>query len=236
MQNDRTTGAAHNRSGTGGSTRTGGAPGSGTGSGTGAGTGSTTGAAGASVVDQAKDTAQQLMGQAHQQAKAQVQTGVSRSKGRAADSLRGVARSLRTSGEQLRSQDQGNVPANVSGYVDQAAERVEQLADYVQNTDVAEMLDGVERFARREPAIFLGGAFAIGLLGSRFLKSSRRNDRRASGADNRRLPMERDVRFGAGSGASFGDREVTARTIPAETPADRAPFPDSTNDFGTIGA
>jgi len=29
---------------------------------------------------------------------------------------------------------------------------------------------------RREPALFLGGAFALGLLGARFLKSSRKGE------------------------------------------------------------
>jgi hypothetical protein len=30
----------------------------------------------------------------------------------------------------------------------------------------------VEDFARRNPAVFLGGAFALGLVGARFIKSS----------------------------------------------------------------
>ena len=34
------------------------------------------------------------------------------------------------------------------------------------------MLGDVGTFARREPAMFLGGAFVLGLLGGRFLKSS----------------------------------------------------------------
>jgi hypothetical protein len=48
------------------------------------------------------------------------------------------------------------------------------VSNYLQNTDVSEMVDRTEEFARRRPALFLGGAFALGLLGARFLKSSRR--------------------------------------------------------------
>ena len=54
------------------------------------------------------------------------------------------------------------------------------------------MVTQVEQYARRQPAIFLGGAFALGLLGARFLKSS--NPQTAttqplgSTASNRSLP------------------------------------------------
>jgi hypothetical protein len=34
------------------------------------------------------------------------------------------------------------------------------------------MIQEVERFARRQPALFLGGAFTLGLIAARFLKSS----------------------------------------------------------------
>jgi len=51
---------------------------------------------------------------------------------------------------------------------------MERVSNYLQRTDVAELVDGVEDFARREPLLFVGGAFALGLLGARFLKSTQR--------------------------------------------------------------
>jgi hypothetical protein len=36
-------------------------------------------------------------------------------------------------------------------------------------------VDEVENFARRRPAMFLGGAFLLGLAATRFLKSSRQS-------------------------------------------------------------
>ena len=50
-----------------------------------------------------------------------------------------------------------------------AADRTQDIARYLQQTDVNDMIRGVEDFARRQPLLFLGGAFAIGLIGSRFL-------------------------------------------------------------------
>jgi hypothetical protein len=46
------------------------------------------------------------------------------------------------------------------------------LSDYLRDKSLTDVVGDVERFARREPVIFVGGAFLIGLLGSRFLKSS----------------------------------------------------------------
>jgi len=36
----------------------------------------------------------------------------------------------------------------------------------------------VQRFARKQPALFVGSAFAIGVIGARFLKSSNDHRRR----------------------------------------------------------
>ena len=38
--------------------------------------------------------------------------------------------------------------------------------------DVQAIVRDVERYAREQPALFLGGAFVLGLLGARFLKST----------------------------------------------------------------
>ncbi|MCI0363069.1 MAG: hypothetical protein L0219_04260 [Phycisphaerales bacterium] len=63
--------------------------------------------------------------------------------------------------------------ASVAGYFEQAADRIEPLSDYLREHDVRDVLDDVEHWARRNPAIFLGGAFVAGLLIARFFKSSR---------------------------------------------------------------
>jgi hypothetical protein len=118
---------------------------------------------------QVADQAQQTAGQVVDQARQQVASRVAGQKDRAAEGLNSVAQALRQTGEQLREQDQQNVTA----YIDRAASQVERISTYLQDNDLGQLVDDVERFARRQPALFLGGAFVLGLLGARFLKSSR---------------------------------------------------------------
>jgi hypothetical protein len=63
---------------------------------------------------------------------------------------------------------------------------VERLSGYLRSNSVSDMVSGVEEFARRQPAIFIGSACMLGLLAARFLKSSARGDTRTH------LPAERE--------------------------------------------
>jgi hypothetical protein len=85
----------------------------------------------------------------------------------AADSLGSVAKAFRRSSAELRGED-----PTASRYSEFAANQVEHLAGYLRG-DVDQVMDRMERFARRRPEVFLGGAFAAGFILSRFLKSSR---------------------------------------------------------------
>lgn len=164
-----------------------------------------------SMVDQAKDTAHELASQAQEKVGEQVRSGVSAGKSRAANALGSVAQSLLMSSQQLRAQDQDGM----SRYVERAANKVEQLSDYMQNTSPGEMADRVEQFARREPGLFLGGAFALGFLGARFLKSSRRDQeqQRWQGGAYRGTSQQRGGMYygdyGASTGTGLTDREVS---------------------------
>jgi hypothetical protein len=82
-----------------------------------------------------------------------------------------VAHAFRQTGKSLRGQEQ----EGVAQYIDQAADRLEQFSHYLGERDLGELARDAEQFARREPALFLGGAFAIGMLAARFLKSSGSN-------------------------------------------------------------
>lgn len=52
------------------------------------------------------------------------------------------------------------------------AVQLERLSGFLRTNDAKSTLQTAEEFARKEPAIFLGGALALGLLASRFLRSS----------------------------------------------------------------
>lgn len=117
------------------------------------------------MTDKAKETAGQVVEQAGQQ----VSSRIAVQKDRAAQGLGTMAHALRQTGDQLRDQDQ----IGMTDYINRAASQVERLGDYLRQKEVRELVDDVERYARRQPALFLGGAFLAGLLAARFLKSSR---------------------------------------------------------------
>jgi len=117
---------------------------------------------------QAAGQAQQVAGQALDQAKQQASSQLGQGKAQAAEQVGSMAQALRQTGDQLRQQEQ----APVAQVLDGAAQHLEQFSDYLRHTDINAMVRDVERFARRQPAAFLGGAFTIGVLAARFLKSS----------------------------------------------------------------
>jgi hypothetical protein len=109
------------------------------------------GKAASDVVDSAKSTAAE---------RANVQ------KERVASGIDQVAQAIhRVSGEL-----QGEQPA-IASVADTAAQQAERIGTFLRESDVNQLLRNTEDFARRQPLIFYGGAFAIGLLASRFLKA-----------------------------------------------------------------
>ena len=104
--------------------------------------------------------------------KEQAASQLSSQKDRATDGLGTVASAVRQTTQSLREQKHDTV----AGYVEQAADQIERLSERLKNKDVTELLDDAQQLARRQPALFVGGAFALGLVGARFLKSSSRDD------------------------------------------------------------
>lgn len=116
------------------------------------------------VMDQAQEKTGQLMGTVKQQASARLTGQVER----ATEGLNGASRAMAAVSQQLREQNQ----EMLAGYADQAAGQVRRAAGYLQGKDVEQLLTETERFARRQPMVFVGGAFTLGLLAARFLKTS----------------------------------------------------------------
>jgi hypothetical protein len=117
------------------------------------------------VVNKAREKAGEAAGQAQQKAKSQLAQG----KDRVADSMESVAQALRSSTHDLQDQQQAGF---VGDYMNRAADKVTEISEHLRQRDVSELIHETEDFARREPTIFLAGAFALGLIAARFLKSS----------------------------------------------------------------
>ncbi|CAN5612938.1 hypothetical protein BH24ACT20_BH24ACT20_05560 [soil metagenome] len=116
------------------------------------------------VAQQGQQKASEYAEQGREQAKGQIAT----QKERASGELQGISRALRQTGDQLREQDQDSI----GQYAEQAAEQAERLSNYLNEKDAEQLISEVEDFARNRPAVFLGGAFALGAVAARFLKSS----------------------------------------------------------------
>lgn len=120
------------------------------------------------VVDHAKTTLTE--------ARDSAASSLTSSKGRLAEQVTHVASAFRTTTDHLRQNDQ----PQLAGYADGVARQAERLAGYLRNADFRAMGDDVQELARRQPALVVGGAFALGLLAARFLKSSERKPREDS--------------------------------------------------------
>ncbi|HEX5409649.1 MAG TPA: hypothetical protein VFW89_07775 [Gemmatimonadaceae bacterium] len=116
-----------------------------------------------------------MVSNATQEAGAHVGSGIQAGRNRAVDTLSDVARALQSSAAHMRDEQHRDDTAR---YVDRAGQQVQRFADYIRTADPGDIADRTETFARRQPAAFLGGAFALGLAGARFLKSSRRQEQR----------------------------------------------------------
>ncbi len=116
------------------------------------------------VKEQVQQTAADLKGQVTEQATGKLEE----QKTAASGSLNTFAHAVRQTADQLEEDDQ----ESIARYIHRAAAQVENVADYLGRRDLRGLAQDAEQFARREPALFLGGAFTLGLFAARFLKSS----------------------------------------------------------------
>ncbi|MCC6328535.1 MAG: hypothetical protein IT174_08465 [Acidobacteria bacterium] len=125
-------------------------------------------AAARSIYDQAKETA----GQAYEVAADKATTKLEETKTDISGGLASVAGSVRQVSDNLRGPEmQDHISQFTARYSELAAKKIENAAGYLERTNVREMYTDLENFARRNPAVYIGGAFALGLIAARFLKS-----------------------------------------------------------------
>jgi len=105
-------------------------------------------------------------------------TAIDDKKANLAQGLTSVAETIRQVGDSVK--PPAGEPANkvaelTTQYTDSLSQQVEKLSGYLERQDIRGLLKDLEGFARRNPAVFLGGAFALGIVAARFLKSSNPN-------------------------------------------------------------
>ncbi len=161
-----------------------------------------------------KDMAADVAGGAKKAAETKLGAG----KDFAAEHLGSVAHALRKTGDELAESDSG-----ITEYVHRAASSVEKVSTYLQKKTLSELLGDMEGYARREPAVFLGGAFVVGLLGGRFLKSAApAPSARATGQSDGR-PSRAALPQYAGASAASNERYRSAQPrVPSDSPLTRS--------------
>ena len=123
----------------------------------------TTGFTGTSGVEGNAGSPQQTTGDLRQK----VASAADAQKNRAAEGLGGIADVARQTGEDLRGQNE-----TLASWVNAASDQLRLMADRLRDRPAAELAEDLTRFAQQRPAMFLGGAFLLGLGVARLLKSS----------------------------------------------------------------
>ena len=128
----------------------------------------------ASVEGSSAEGSRGFVGSVKEKAKSQLNA----QKSRATDQLDSFAQSVRQSTRRLRDERHDAVAAMLERGVDE----LERFAARLRDRDIDEFLADLERFGRRQPALFLGSSLAAGLLLARFAKASDADARLGGGA------------------------------------------------------
>jgi len=121
------------------------------------------------LLDQAKTTA----GEAYDKVADKTVSTIEEKKSGVTGGIRTLAQTVRRVGDDLnQGGDKTPVTQYSARYAQTAAGKLEQVADYFNKHDLRAIGRDVENYARRNPAVFLGTAFGLGLLAARFFKST----------------------------------------------------------------
>ena len=120
------------------------------------------------LLEHAKHATGQIMNKVQEQAGSQL----NRQKETAASEISQVANAVRRIRENLPEEEAGAIGRYVAEYGDKAADGLERLSKYIREQDPKKLLDDVQSFGRRQPALLLGGAFLLGFAGARLIRSS----------------------------------------------------------------
>ncbi|HEX5876487.1 MAG TPA: hypothetical protein VFY60_17705 [Pyrinomonadaceae bacterium] len=150
------------------------------------------------LLQHAKHATGEIVNQVQQQAGTQIE----RQKESAANDLTQVVNAVRRFGESLGAEQGGPIARYAAEYGDKAAQKLEEFAGYIREQDARKLLDDVQNFGRRRPALMLGGAFLLGLAGARLIRSSIDAGMQQSGGQRSFKPNVTKPPTGTGSNIS----------------------------------
>ncbi|HKP83984.1 MAG TPA: hypothetical protein VJT69_18350, partial [Pyrinomonadaceae bacterium] len=111
------------------------------------------------LLQQAKQAGGEIVSQVQQQANTQIE----RQKETATNELSQVVSAVRQLGQTLSTGEaNGPIARFAVQYSDKAANSLERMTNYLREQDPQRLLNDVQNFGRRQPALLLGGAFLLG--------------------------------------------------------------------------
>lgn len=146
----------------------------------------------------AKEQAKRAATQVTEQAKTTVDTRMSE----VANELGSVANAVRQTSYEVAGESE-----TVARYGERIAEHLEGVSSYLNEKGVEDVLTDLQEFARRQPAVFLGGAFMLGMVVGRFVRSSGGRYQGYEGSERGRYDAQYQDSIddsGSGYGPSYG--------------------------------
>jgi hypothetical protein len=141
-------------------------------------------------------------------AKAKDEAGrlVSEKKEQAAERVGGYSSALHESAQAFEEQD-----PNIAWFTHRAADKLQNVAEYMRSCNYSGLRTDCEGFARRHPAAFFGGMFFAGLMIGNVMKASQR--KLTQPEDDRRYNFEDPETMGqTGVGESFNPQNQLSET------------------------
>ena len=174
---------------------------------------------GKNVAAEAKDQVRDLAGEA----KAHASTQIKDQHQKAVGGLRGLGDSLHA----LASGDTEQAPGIATDLAKQAAEKVNEIATWIESREPGELVDEVRDLARRRPGAFLVGAAIAGVLAGRLTRgvvAAQSDDSDTSGTTQAwaapttsNYPSAEDYVPSYASSDTFGNGDIDGVTSPVYT-------------------
>lgn len=120
------------------------------------------------LLQQAKQTTNEVVSQVQQQANQQL----TQQKDTIASQLSSVVNAVRQFDQSLSGEGNGPIARFAGQYGQKAADGLDRFAQYLREQDPKRLMNDVQNFGRRQPALLIGGAFLLGFAGARIIKSS----------------------------------------------------------------
>ena len=167
---------------------------------------------GKQTAETAKQQAGEVAGEAKNQARALLDQTREQIASQGSDQQQRAASGLRSVADEITSMinGEGGTSGMASDLARQLSDRVQTAADWLESREPRDLLDEVQRFARRRPGTFLAAAGVLGVLGGRMTRGAVDEARDSGDSSDYRSAGYQGAYAGTGTGVvgSYADTDV----------------------------